>query len=192
MTDQNNENIVYDGLVVSDHHYTYTTAEPYNVGDFVFGLIDPLNFFPFTTQKINTALGEIVSVNAGVSVTFKSNVLPLANTTIKVIEYPTKNNAKPISKSIDIDNWNMNNNDTTTVSHGLSATEWLTVHDMTVSINTDTDVVPRKLYMLSLDGYIEIDETNFTLNRTLNGFFDSAEYNESGLNRGVVSFKYRK
>ncbi len=191
MTDQTTKTINYDGLVGDDHIYTLTTTEPYNVGEFVFGLIEPLNFFPFTTEKINTALGEIVSVNAGVSVTFKSNTLPLANTSIKVIDYPTRNNGTPVLKSIDIGSWNMNNKDTQTVSHGLSNTEWLTVHSMSASILNDDDVVPRKVYMLSLDGNIEIDENDFILNRTLNGFFDSSNFNQTGVNKGIISFKYR-
>jgi len=191
MTDQTTKTINYDGLIGDDHTYTLTTTEPYNVGEFVFGLIDPLDFFPFTTQKINTAIGEIISVNAGVSVTFKSNSLPLSNTSIKVVDYPTMNNGTPVLKSIDIGSWNMNSKDTQTVSHSLSATEWLTVHDMTASIINDSDISPRKIYMLSLDGNIEIDENDFILNRTLNGFFDSSSFNETGVNKGSISFKYR-
>jgi len=45
--------------------------------------------------------------------------------------------------------------------------------------------------MLSLDGNIEIDENDFILNRTLNGFFDSSNFNQTGVNKGIISFKYR-
>lgn len=190
MISQTTRNVVYDGLVGDDHTYTITTTDPYNVGEFVFGLIDPLDFFPFTIQKINTALGEIISVNAGVSVTFKSNTLPLANTSIKVIDYPTIKEGELIDSIQDIGSWNMGSTENKSVSHGLSATEWLTVRDISVIIYNDADVVPRASRMLRFDGYTELTETNFELHRTESGFFDGSDWNASGTERGYITFKY--
>ena len=86
--------------------------------------------------------------------------------------------------------WNMDTTAQITYAHDLSATEWLTITDVSVMI---TNTAQTSSYDLiagdgsAVAGYIEINNTNILKNRVAAGFFDSATFNNA---IGVLSFKY--
>jgi hypothetical protein len=81
--------------------------------------------------------------------------------------------------------WNMDTNAASpTISHGLSATEWLTVFGITATITAGTSFIRN---LGGDDNYVNINSADIQANRKTGGTFDSATFNAAEL---VVSFWY--
>ncbi len=83
--------------------------------------------------------------------------------------------------------WDMDTDSTLVAAHGLSATEWLTVRDISVMIYNDSISTS---YSLLNDGEIELNSSRFTLTRGTS--FDSTDFDDSGINRGTLTYTYTK
>jgi hypothetical protein len=81
--------------------------------------------------------------------------------------------------------WNMDTNAASpTISHGLSATEWLTVFGITATITVGTSFIRN---LGGDDNYVNINSADIQANRKTGGTFDAALFNAAEL---VVSFWY--
>lgn len=91
---------------------------------------------------------------------------------------------------LELGDWNMDTTDAITVTHGLSATEWKTVRNITsiIRIDSDTDYIDFS----SNNGAqrIEVNSANFVIRRVVGGYFDSASFDATSFNRGWINFKY--
>jgi len=109
----------------------------------------------------------------------------------------TVTTANPLTtKTIDIDDWDMDADTTKIISHGLSGTEWKTIRSVNTIIRNDVDAIYYKLEsLIDFDGYLaggigDITSTKVFLNRRLLGHFDSVNFDSTGYNRGWVTLEY--
>jgi hypothetical protein len=90
---------------------------------------------------------------------------------------------------IAIGDWNMDTLSWKAVAHGL---DWTKIRSVDAVIIDDNDSLRRKLMMAStvfgsIDGW---DTTSIYLSRTQNGFYDNANFNATGFNRGWIVITY--
>lgn len=81
--------------------------------------------------------------------------------------------------------WNMDSNNTKSVAHGLSSTEWKTIKNIKVVIEND-DVT-------QIHGFTQgvyVTSSNIVLTRATGGTYDNTSFNDSSKNRGVITFQY--
>lgn len=181
--------------------YAETTVvgiEVTSEGDFAFARIEDMPY-PIGSINSNTAIGQIISggIVTNTSITIFSNLLPQANITLDVV---TLSNTSSGSTPVEIEeevNWNMQNT-TKTIAHGLSATEYLTIREVSCTIYNDSDVTPRLGHDLTKDGDVQWDDTNFTLTgydgATTSplgiNFFTGVDYNDGAGIRGWLRYTY--
>jgi len=103
------------------------------------------------------------------------------------------------TKRLEIGDWDMTANTQTTVSHGLSATEWKTILRSDALIRNDSDTVYAPLNGIEAPstglpngGVAFYDSTNITLSRYTTGDFDTNDFNSTSYNRGWITFDYIK
>lgn len=102
-----------------------------------------------------------------------------------------------VTKVIDINEWNMDSDDTKQIAHTLSATEWKTIRSINVIIINDTSTDLTPLNGVGTSGTVyggvgAIDSTNITLYRTGLGKFDTANYqDDTSFNRGWITIQYK-
>ena len=89
--------------------------------------------------------------------------------------------------STTLGSWDMDTNASLTKVHGLSATEWLTVRDVSVMIYSDSI---SESHSLLNDGEIQLNSSRFTLRRGTS--FDTTSYDDAGINRGTLTYTYTK
>lgn len=102
-------------------------------------------------------------------------------------------------KTVDIGNWDMDTDASTTVAHGLSATEWKTIRNIQAIVRNDADT---EYHMLGhelndaatglLAGAVGLwNSSTVSLARYTTGFYDAATYSTPpSSNRGWVIFEY--
>jgi len=99
-------------------------------------------------------------------------------------------------KTIEIGDWNMNTTASSTVTHGLSSTQWKNLRSVEVAVRNDDDDVyytDSTDTSADADAGIEIDKidaTNVTLKRAALGTFDSSDFEKTSYNRGWVTIWY--
>lgn len=89
-----------------------------------------------------------------------------------------------------IGDWNMDITDSVNYAHGLSATEWKTIRNLSCIIRNDADsIYTIQNYKAELDIYV--NSTNIVVRRVKNGFFDAnTDYDSTSYNRGFIIFEY--
>ena len=99
-------------------------------------------------------------------------------------------------KTLDIGDWNMDATTTVTVSHGLSATEWVTTSILSVMIIDDATASMDALNQIAsvtsgvIQGGYGIDSSTVNLARLTGGFFDDPGYDSTSFNRGFIVLEY--
>lgn len=104
-----------------------------------------------------------------------------------------------VDVELEIGDWNMDTTSATTVSHGLSATEWKTVRNISLMVRNDLDT---EYYTVDASapttggGFVNVlldklDSTNFNLYRLDFGSFDSGNFSATTYNRGWINFTYK-
>jgi hypothetical protein len=101
-------------------------------------------------------------------------------------------------KSVNIGDWNMDTNESISVPHGLSATEWKTIRSVDAIVRSDDDTVYHPIDAASVSpldsapqgGVRQINDTNIVLARALNGLFDGPTFDSIAYNRGFVRLQY--
>jgi len=126
----------------------------------------------------------------------------MALTDLSAITSSTLNRvvAGRIVKDINIGDWNMDTTDGVNIPHGLTATEYLTIKGVYVTIIDDSGVSLRDLqssdmanFNYDMQGSVEgINATNIFLKRKPAGYFDTSTYDSVGFNRGYITFSYIK
>ena len=96
-----------------------------------------------------------------------------------------------VMKELEIGDWNMNTDISKSVNHGLSATEYKTIRQMSVEIRDDGDtVVSHNLYN-GTEGHINATtSTQINLTRNGGGIYDSTSFDATSYNRGFITFWY--
>lgn len=98
-------------------------------------------------------------------------------------------------KTIEIGIWDMNSFSSKGVLHELSATEWKTIKVVNVMIVHDTIDALINIYYADSGGnsqgsFQSIDSTEINLDRVTGGYFDSASFESTSINRGFITFDY--
>jgi len=92
---------------------------------------------------------------------------------------------------IDIGDWNMDNDGTTTVAHGLTLAN---IRSVAITVRNDADTVhyqfPYVAGGVAMSGSGYIGATDITLSREDAGTFDSVDFNSTSYNRGWIVIIY--
>jgi len=123
-----------------------------------------------------------VSADAGGAWQFDVN-------TPRLSEYLNRNTDRYVRKTIDIGTFDMSSTGpvTKSINHNLSADEWKTARGLTADIINDTQTEKYGIYT---GGDVSIGSASVTVISTPAGFFDSASFQGTAINRGTVSFEY--
>jgi hypothetical protein len=93
---------------------------------------------------------------------------------------------------LEIGDWDMDTNATTTVAHSLSSTEWKTVRNYQAIVRRDDDTQYYGLYtQIGAQGVSSWGATQFNLERDNAGEFDNANFSSTGYNRGWIGYWYQ-
>jgi hypothetical protein len=134
----------------------------------------------------NTSVGGNITVNGTATVTGRIDALSGISFTALGTRWEFK--------SVNIGGWDMDTTVSVSIAHGLSATEWSTIRNVDVMIFNDaqTNLYPLLLGDVGVtSGYHNgLNSTNISIGRATGGGFDSASYNDAGINRGFLSFWY--
>jgi len=85
--------------------------------------------------------------------------------------------------------WNMDVNGIVSIFHGLSATEWKTIHGVTVMIRNDVDSFRGQLDFQAHSNS-GVNSTYIVLSRVALDYFDNPAFSSIGVNRGYITFWY--
>ena len=97
----------------------------------------------------------------------------------------------PVTIEIDIGDWDMDANDTVSVAHGLSATEWKSARRLQVVVRNDGDITYFLLYtQTGASDLAQWDDTNVILFIDSPGQFDKTDFDATSYNRGWITFCY--
>jgi len=135
-----------------------------------------------------TAVGDII-INSISGDTKLQTHTTTSDVTLKgdsSLQFGTDNYTKKVIQ--DIGDWNM---DTTSVGdylHGLSVTEWKTIHSISVIIRNDADTLYTQF--MSDNNQVYFDSTKIYMERRGGGQFDSVDYDSTSYNRGIITFWY--
>ena len=97
---------------------------------------------------------------------------------------------------LNIGDWDMDTTATLTVAHGLSATEWKTIRDVSVIIRNDADTFYYNLDQVSAvfpnpsASWKSLNDTNLYLERIASGAFDTPTFSSTSYNRGWITLEY--
>lgn len=89
------------------------------------------------------------------------------------------------TKVLEIGDWDMDANATTSVAHGLTSDD---IRSVQVMIKLDS--ATSTLTDLNAGGYAYVSTTNVILTRTGSGYFDNTSYDSTGYNRGFILIHY--
>ena len=137
--------------------------------------------------------GNNNTVGAGVSnVTIVGDNQTVNESDTSVINGNTLNSetalaSERIYQELEIGDWDMDVAGNISISHGLSATEWVTIRNVEVSIRNDANTI---LQSLINSGLVAVGNVGFSLQRDASGVFDSAAYANTSYNRGFIAFTY--
>ncbi len=99
------------------------------------------------------------------------------------------------TKVVQIGDWDMDANATTTVAHGIA--DFKKIRSIAAMIRDDADNLYSNLMIVNFltaantGGNVgSPDATNITLARITGGFFDGTDYNSTGFNRGWLTITY--
>lgn len=93
---------------------------------------------------------------------------------------------------LEIGDWDMDTNATTTVAHSLSSSEWKTVRNYQAIVRRDDDTQYYGLYtQIGAQGVSSWGATQFNLERDNSGEFDNANFSSTGYNRGWIGYWYQ-
>lgn len=102
------------------------------------------------------------------------------------------NTVVSVEKVILIGDWNMDNDATKSVAHGLDVTKIFSITSM-IRNDDDTSHYPltRGAAGTPVDGSIEsIDATNVNLARSSSGAYDGTDFDSTSYNRGWIQIEY--
>jgi hypothetical protein len=145
------------------------------------------------TESGTAPIATQALTNAGVSDATIVTPLKLKNTPEVM---GVDGSAKVRTKVLNINNWNMDLNEFTTITHGV--TNYQNILNVSVVIRTDLSAPPTThlLNAAASDtvvvsgGVGEIDATTIRLYRLTGGIFDNANYDATSYNRGFVTITY--
>ena len=100
------------------------------------------------------------------------------------------NSPEGVKVTLDIGAWNMDASSSATIVHGLSATEWLTVKDVSTTIIDD---LSSALFNFTDYDTCEAFVTAgiLVLTYTTSTKFDSVDFDDATMNRGTITFTYK-
>lgn len=93
-----------------------------------------------------------------------------------------------VDKEINIGTWNMTVDYSKEIAHGLSATEWKTIHNPEIMILNNTETLLNVLDTDNEGGIVFIDDTNFYLGIASGGWFDQSQFSSA---TGSIRFSYK-
>jgi hypothetical protein len=95
-------------------------------------------------------------------------------------------------KTVNLGDWNMNTTEFINVSHGLLATEYLTIRNISVMIRDDGNAYfpLETTATVAGDGIRSINNVNIIINRDTSGYFDGTNFDQTSYNRGFIRFQY--
>ena len=134
--------------------------------------------------------GDNNNVSSGVeNVTIVGNNQTVTESNTSIINGHVINSdtAGRVNGEIEIGDWNMDLITNVGIPHTLSATEWITIRGAEVLIKDDGDAFYQSL---SNGGLMGFGSSTFSLQRTVSGAFDSANYDATSYNRGFINFSY--
>ena len=134
--------------------------------------------------------GDNNNVSSGVeNVTIVGNNQTVTESNTSIINGNVINSdtAGRVNGEIEIGDWNMDLITNVGIPHTLSATEWITIRGAEVLIKDDGDAFYQSL---SNGGLMGFGSSTFSLQRTVSGAFDSANYDATSYNRGFINFSY--
>jgi hypothetical protein len=129
--------------------------------------------------------GKFIVVNSGA-------------TGINFIDGPSASVSEWSFEEMEIGDWDMDITQTLSVTHSLSTTEWKTVRNISVMIrnNDDNSYTPLDtqsfLFAEQAGAVMYINQTEIMLYRRTNNYYDTGDYNDTGFNRGWITFWYKK
>ena len=91
---------------------------------------------------------------------------------------------------IALGDWDMDATNSISTAHGLSATEWKTIRDLSVTVRDDLDSAVFDFTSYPSNTILS-SSTNIVTSRLATGFFDSTAFDSTSYNRGWVTFKYK-
>ena len=89
----------------------------------------------------------------------------------------------------ELGDWDMDANSNLNLAHGLSATEWKTIRNLSVTIRDDVD--SAVFDFSSYSGTILANVTNIIMARLGGGVFDNTGFDSTSYNRGWLTFNYQ-
>lgn len=97
-----------------------------------------------------------------------------------------------IFKEIEIGDWDMDASTEKGASHGLSATEWKTIRNISCTIRDDSDTLYHNQYTQvgATNTSPRFNSTIIALRRDAGGVFDNTSYDSTSYNRGWINFWY--
>lgn len=97
-----------------------------------------------------------------------------------------------LKKEINIGSWDMNTDESVVIAHGLTSSKMRIVSVLIYrdeSPNVYDFQTPGANF--SIGGGIEFNETDITLERNASGFFDSLSFDDTVINRGIITIEYK-
>ena len=152
--------------------------------------IPTLQFFMSGNSFSSTTLLIKDNTNCGIVGNFDCNITDNIDRTIN-----NRSNTRVRAQrtvELEIGDWDMADNisgSSTSVSHGLSATEWKTIRQVEATIRQDNDTYYYDLKGESR-GVTSYNSTVITIARADGSPFDGNDFNATGFNRGWITFSY--
>ncbi len=93
-------------------------------------------------------------------------------------------------KVVSIGNWNMDSTTTILIAHGIA--DFKKIREVSVIVRNDIDATYFNLITGNgaISGHWLLTSSDVSLNRTVAGFFDSANFQNTGFSRGTITITY--
>ena len=163
-----------------------------------------------TTAMVNGNNNNIGGGSTGITVTGSDNVVSAGLTNVNIVGdgvTVTESNTSVINGVIfndglitsvnagsyielEIGDWDMDANSNLNLAHSLSATEYMSIRNLSVTIRDDgnSTIFDFTSYQ---ENTILVNSTNIIMSRFTTGVFDDPAFNATSYNRGWVTFNYQ-
>ena len=129
-----------------------------------------------------------VSIIGNDTIVDESNTSVINGVTFRNGEVVTANAGKYVE--LITGDWDMDSNSTLNVAHSLSATEYMSIRNLSVTIRDDgnSTIFDFTSYQ---ENTIRVSSTNIVMSRFTTGVFDDLDFNATSFNRGWITFNYK-
>ena len=185
VSNKNNVNTRKADVIGEDNYVGAGSSATINGNDNIVGTDSTGVNIQGNDNVVGSGVDNVTIVGDGVTVN-TSNTSVINGVTFKDGIVTSTNQGSYLE--LEIGDWDMDATLSVNIAHDLSATEWKTLRNMTVTIRNDLDTV-----VYDFDSYpschISADSTNIVMTR-LGSFFDSTDFDSTSYNRGWITFNY--